>query len=459
MAVFPGTPADDLTYGTEDADTIDGLGGNDKLFGFGGNDVINGGDGNDDLHGGTGADTMTGGLGNDNYDVDDAGDLVIELAGGGSDLVFTSINYALPSNVERLAVYDPSSTLGLTLTGNALDNEIIGGNGNDTLIGGGGRDFMRGGAGDDTYIVDSLDDVAAETSTGGYDTVLFAGATSSTFHSSYDYSLTRFISPFPSIVLPDQSNGIEHLGVFDQSSTNAVSLRGSIYDDLVTGNNGANLLEGQAGNDTLIGYGGDDVYFIGEAGDVVIEDANAGYDTVFIGRNTQDRYNTPVPTITRYTLGDNVERLVATGYDAKTGLTLTGNALDNEILDNAGNSLIDGGAGSDKLTGNGGNDAFVFSTALGANNVDQIADFAVGGDRIWLDDAIFAGLALGTLSDSQFQRGTTNWQAQDADDRILYDASTGNLYYDPDGNGEAAPILFAVIHEGLNLTASDFQVI
>jgi serralysin len=460
MAVFPGTAGPDVTYGTDDADTIDGQGGNDKLFGFGGNDIIDGGDGNDDLHGGTGADTMTGGLGNDNYDVDDAGDLVIELAGGGTDLVFTTIDYTLPGSVERLAVYDSTSTFGLTLTGNALANEIIGGAGNDTLIGGGGSDTMRGGDGDDTYIVDSYDDLAAETSTGGYDTVLFAGATSATFHATFDYSLTRSASPFAQgSIVPDQSTGIEHLGVYDQSSTNAVSLRGSIYDDLVTGNNGANLLDGQAGIDTLIGFAGDDVYFIGENGDHVVEQAGEGYDTVFIGRNLPDRFRTPTPSITHYTLDENAERIVATGYSAPTGLTLTGNALDNEILDNGGNSVIDGGAGNDILTGYSGSDAFVFSTALGAGNVDQLPDFRPADDRIWLDDAIFQGLALGTLSNSQFQRGTTNFQAQDADDRILYDASTGNLYYDPDGNGAAAPILFAVVHEGLDITASDFQII
>ena len=59
----------------------------------------------------------------------------------------------------------------------------------------------------------------------------------------------------------------------------------------------------------------------------------------------------------------------------------------------------------------------------------------------------------------QFQRGTTVWQAQDADDHILYDSSTGNLYFDADGNGAIAPQLFATLHEGLDLTAADFIVI
>ena len=109
-AVFPGTPGDDLFFGTPDSDTMTGVGGNDKLYGLGGDDDLDGGDGNDILDGGTGADSMTGGIGNDVYVVDDAGDLVIEASGGGSDLVYTFITYTLPAEVERLAVYDRSGT-------------------------------------------------------------------------------------------------------------------------------------------------------------------------------------------------------------------------------------------------------------------------------------------------------------------------------------------------------------
>jgi Ca2+-binding RTX toxin-like protein len=462
MATVTGTPSSDILYGTSDADVITGLAGDDKLFGFAGDDTLDGGDGSDFLDGGAGADTMSGGTGNDYYAVDNVGDIVTEAENAGIDLVFTTIDYTLGANVERLAAYDESSTYALTLTGNALNNEIIGNDGADLIIGGGGADVLRGGGGDDTYLVDSYDDVVAETQDGGNDSVLFAGTTSNAFHSNFDYSLTRSVYPFtPALVIRDQSTGVEHLGVYDQASTNAVSLRGSIYDDLLTGNDGSNLLDGQAGNDTIIGYRGDDVYFIGEAGDQVIEQANEGYDTVFIGRNLPDRYNTPDPTITHYTLDDNAERIVATGYGAPTGLTLTGNALNNEIYDNSGSSIIDGGAGSDILTGNGGNDAFVFSTALGPDNVDQLTDFAPGGDRIWLDDAIFTGLAPGTLSAGEYHSGTAdNWQAQDGDDHILYDSSTGNLYFDADGNGAQAAQLFATVHEGLSaLSAADFIVV
>jgi len=464
MPPFPGTPGDDIIYGTEDADLIEGFGGNDHLFGFGGDDTIDGGDGSDIIYGGTGADTMTGGIGNDYYEVDNAGDLVIEALNGGSDLVFTKIDYTLPDNVERLAAFDASSTTPLTLTGNALNNEIIGNEGANLLIGGGGTDLLRGAGGDDTYIVDSASDVVGEAAGGGTDRIFFAGVTSSSLHSGFDYSLlrTEFENPLPA---GNQNTTIEHLGVYDQFSTNSVNLRGSIVDDLLTGNEGINVFEGQAGNDTMIGYGGDDYYFVGETADVVIEQSGGGYDTVFLGRYFPRVFNTASPSVISYTLPDGVERLAAdhvVSFDTP-GLnrdlpqyTLIGNALNNEISGNDVANVINGGAGNDILIGYGGLDTFVFNTPLAAGNVDQIVDFSAGAEKIHLDDAVFLGLTPGALPAGAFAMGTA---AQDADDRILYDSSTGNLYFDSDGTGAASPILFAVVHEGLNVTANDFVVI
>ena len=82
------------------------------------------GDGNDVLDGGAGADTMVGGTGNDTYSVDNAGDVVIENAGEGTDTVKTSLaSYTLTDNVENLT---GTVATGQTLTGNALANSIGG---------------------------------------------------------------------------------------------------------------------------------------------------------------------------------------------------------------------------------------------------------------------------------------------------------------------------------------------
>jgi Ca2+-binding RTX toxin-like protein len=126
---------------------ITGGAGNDTLRGRDGNDTLFGGSGNDILFGGTGNDTMRGGTGDDIYHVEELGDLVIELAGQGTDEVRTTLSsYTLGANVERVTGMSAS---GHTLTGNALHNAVKGGSGNDSLFGGDGNDWIEGGAGND----------------------------------------------------------------------------------------------------------------------------------------------------------------------------------------------------------------------------------------------------------------------------------------------------------------------
>ena len=90
-------------------------------------------------------------------------------------------------------------------------------------------------------------------------------------------------------------------------------------------------------------------------------------------------------------------------------------------------------------------------------NIDTILDFAHIIDEIVLDDAVFTALSVGALSASAFVTGTA---AGDADDRIIYDATTGALYYDADGNGAGAAVQFATLsNQPANLSANDFFVI
>ena len=141
-----------------------GGGADDLLQGGAGADTLSGGDGADTLVGGAGDDVMIGGAGDDLFYVKDAGDVVVEAQGGGSDTVGAWIDYTLGANVEDLRLAG-SATVG---TGNELDNRIsatdlssqlngmagsdtlIGRNGDDTLSGGTGDDLLQGQAGSDS---------------------------------------------------------------------------------------------------------------------------------------------------------------------------------------------------------------------------------------------------------------------------------------------------------------------
>lgn len=141
-----GTTLSAASTPTAYADTLQGLGGNDTL------------------DGGAGADRLEGGAGDDFFLVDDAGDLVFELAGEGYDTVQTALSHVLADNIEKLVQTGSANVAG---TGNALDNVLVGnsganllkgeggldnidaGSGNDTVYGGAGADTLSGGAGND----------------------------------------------------------------------------------------------------------------------------------------------------------------------------------------------------------------------------------------------------------------------------------------------------------------------
>ena len=103
-----------------------------------------------------------------------------------------------------------------------------------------------------------------------------------------------------------------------------------------------------------------------------------------------------------------------------------------------------------------GQDRFEFTKALGPNNVDAILDFSVPDDSIQLDRTIFTGTgANGTLGAARFVTGTA---AADPSDRIVYDPTTGEIFYDADGSGAAPQVLFATVTAGTALTHADFVI-
>ena len=214
---------------------------------------------------------------------------------------------------------------------------------------------------------------------------------------------------------------------------------GNSLANVLTGNSGNNVLNGTTGADALIGGAGNDTY-VTDGGDTITEAAAGGTDLV--------------QSSVSFTLGAELENLTLTGSAAING---TGNSLDNLLNGNSGNNVLNGSSGNDTMTGGAGNDTFVFNTALGSGNVDHIADFNVAADTMKIDNAFFTGLTTGTLSAAAFASNSTGL-AGDASDRIIYESDTGKLFFDADGTGSAAGVLFAQVSAGLVLTNADFLV-
>jgi Ca2+-binding RTX toxin-like protein len=141
--------------------------------------------------------------------------------------------------------------------------------------------------------------------------------------------------------------------------------------------------------------------------------------------------------------------------------TLTGNGGVDFMFGGAGADTLNGGAGNDTLSGGIGNDVFVFNSAT-ANNLDTILDFTTGADKIQLSKSIFANLgATGNLTENSFWSAAGAVKGNDANDRVVYNTTTGALYYDADGSGSGAYVQIALLgtssHPAMAFT--DFVVI
>ncbi|MBC7281297.1 hypothetical protein [Hoeflea sp.] len=348
----------------------------DTIIGDEGVNVLEGRDGDDSLDGGAGADRLIGGIGDDTYVVDNAGDVVVENAGEGTDTVLSSVSYALFQQGQHIEHLTLTGTANINGTGNTLANTITGNEGDNLLNGGGGADRLIGGVGDDTYVVDNAGDVIVEVADEGTDTVL----------SSVSYALFQ------------QGQHIENLTL---SGTANLSATGNTLANILTGNAGNNLLTGGAGDDTLdggagvdrlVGGAGNDTYVVDNVGDVVVEIVNEGIDTV------QSSISYAL-----FQQGQHIEQLTLTGTANLNG---TGNALDNTLTGNGGNNVLNGGAGADIMRGGAGNDTYVVD-----NEADVIVEIAHEGIDTVLSSVSYALFQQGQHIENLTLTGTDNLSA------------------------------------------------
>ena len=371
------------------------------------------------------------------------------LSGGSTAIV--EIGITGETSIEDVVRGDANAN---TVTAILLGQTLKGQGGSDTLDDNGFAATLVGGADSDTYWVSDSDTVIQELNGQGIDQVRtsLSSFTLGEFFENLTYTGTnsRFYGYGNAV-----GNIIEggSLGVFLIGYSGADTLRGGAGADVLDGGADHDILDGGTGNDVMIGGAGNDIFYVDSVTDVVVEGADPGFDTVFA-------------SISSYVLADWVENLSFTGIAAYTG---TGNAVSNQIQGSIsddtihglggndrligfggndtlnggdGNDLLQGGIGSDQLSGGAGADQFRFDTSILYGDFDSISDFKLGVDQIQLAIAIFSGLDLGALSASAFVSGTS---AQDSNDRIIYDAATGSIYYDADGNGAGAAIKFASV--------------
>lgn len=473
--VSNGTSLSNTIIGGAGNDTLNGLAGDDELFGGAGDDVLRGDAGNDQLHGGDGTNTaIFSGLFS-NYII--SGNTIEDTVGAdGTDTFFNIQRFKFFDGVYESGVFTPSadddvlpataapdildggagsdtadysaSTYAVNvdlLTGTAsggyakgdvlisIEN-LIGSDYDDILAGDAGNNALSGGLGDDTYIYRGGLDAVSDT--GGADTLVLENVTAAQVSLVYDGNdlVVTVDAGVNEVRLLDHAlaaSSIETVRFSDGFyadltdpagwiiSNDILTVEGSADDDVfIFGNadnegkgfGGNDYLYGGAGNDTLRGYEGSDVLFGADGADKLL----GGDDNDILDAGDGDDIDV------RGEGGDDVV-FGGAGND-----TLYGDYNATDTL--AGNDTLDGGLGNDDLRGGLGNDTYIASAGD-----DYIKDRG-GDDVLRFGD----GITIFDLS-SAADPGDTN-------DRIItFGANTIHIENQTDSAGDYTieTVLFA----------------
>lgn len=336
-----------------------------------------------------------------------------------------------------------------TLTGTAGANHLSGGTG--------AGNYLIGGAGNDWYTVRTATDAILELAGGGIDSV----RTDQTFFALNPnienlYFIGAALNPgSPPAPVVGIGNDIDNF-IYAREFTVGHQLYGLGGNDTIIAIGQQSYISGGDGNDNigvigstpgttiLLGGMGDDIFNV-DSSAYVVEYADQGFDTVRASQNIFI-YN-----------GSSIERIETSAPGSTQPIVLVGNNLKQTIVGNSGNNQIEGRESSDTLTGGLGQDYFYFTTGIGSD-VDQITDFTSVDDILMLDDSIFAGVPTGFLAANAFLSGAGATSAATAAQRFIHDTTTGDVYYDADGAGGAAAVLFANVGAGTPMFHYDFFV-
>ncbi|HEX5356706.1 MAG TPA: calcium-binding protein [Aquabacterium sp.] len=349
-------------YGGPGNDYLVGTSGQDVIIGYSGDDTLIGGGGNDILWGSYGKNLLIGGDGDDWYNLLNSDEnVIVEEAGQGVDKVTSySAMYFLGANLENLSMSGSVPSVGI---GNSLNNDIriytAGGSlwgeaGNDTLKGNTAADALNGGEGSDRLSGGGGDDFLQGDAMYGTPTLLNSGA------------------------------------------------------DTLYGDAGNDTLNGQGDLDSLFGGEGNDYYIDDDAGDVIVEIAGQGTDTLATSASYVE-------------LQANVENLALASPEWHIAI---GNELNNLVDDGAGDGVVSAEQGSDTVRAGAGDDVI-----LGGDGSDRL-EGAAGNDQLEGDSSFLFGDMLSPGSDT-LVGGAGN-------DVLLGQAGDDSLFGDAESAGQAS---------------------
>src|SRR5688500_14702736 len=210
---------------------------------------------------------------------------------------------------------------------------------------------------------------------------------------------------------------------------------------VITGTSGADTLADTSGNDTINGLAGNDTVNGGSGGTDVVNGGD-GRDTLAFMAATGAVVVDFVAGTAGNTSFTNIEKVVTGDFNDQ----LTGNALAQNLTARAGADTLWGAGGNDTLWGGGDGNTFVVRET-GTANADTIGDWNSGSDHLLRDGAVMSALGASgdfVAGDARFWASSSG-TAHDADDRIIYNSTTRQIFYDADGNGSGAAQLIATL--------------
>jgi hypothetical protein len=230
-----------------------------------------------------------------------------------------------------------------TSTGDASNDAIIGNDFVDVMNGNDGADFMNGLAANDRLNGNNGDDT------------MLGGAGDDTLNGGGGIDTASYTSATGAVAVNLSLSGAQTIGGGAGRDTLIAveNLVGSSFNDTLTGSSGNNRLDGNFGGDSLRGGLGNDTYVVNVVSDGIVENFNAGLDTV----------ETFLASYSLVSIA-NVERLIYTDFNNFVG---RGNGLANTIIAAGGDDrfVVDQG-GADRFFGDAGNDAMDFRPGAGA---------------------------------------------------------------------------------------------